>query len=244
MKLFKTLLVLLAAAIVMAGGWLIFDRHFREKTADNQSTETRYASDEPSPIPPFNKQRYSLSDPASPWVVVNKQHPLQPLDYVPADLVSVGDSRQRLRTEAATALNSLLEAARTADHDIKPLSGYRSYQRQKTVYQYNVDTFGQAAADEASAKPGYSEHQTGWSIDVGGGGCGIEACFGDTAEGKWLAANAYKHGFVVRYPIGKQDVTGYKYEPWHIRYVGVLLATEMHQQNIITMEEFFGPIED
>ena len=75
---------------------------------------------------------------------------------------------------------------------------------------------------------------------MGGGGCGVEDCFGNTAEGKWVAANAYKYGFIIRYTSGKQQITGYRAEPWHIRYIGTDLSTEMQQKGALTLEEFFG----
>lgn len=170
-------------------------------------------------------------------VLVNKQHPLDPIDYTPVDLTSAGGGQQ-LRAEAASALAKMFDAAKSESLTLQALSGYRSYSRQKTLYNNYVAEHGQAEADTFSAKPGYSEHQTGWAIDIGGGGCGIEQCFADTAEGKWVAANAHKYGFIIRYPKDKQSITGYIYEPWHIRYVGVELATEIFNDKI-TLEEFF-----
>lgn len=187
----------------------------------------------------FDKTKYSKDDVTSIWVIVNKQRPLNPKDYAPNDLTAVGGGQQ-LRKDAASALSNLIAAAKTENLGVQPLSGYRSYNTQVSVYNNEVATNGQAVADTQSARPGTSEHQTGLSIDVGGGGCGIEDCFGTTAEGKWVAANAYKYGFIVRYQAGKETITGYRAEPWHIRYVGVELATEMHTQNVATLEEFFN----
>ncbi|HSW74562.1 MAG TPA: M15 family metallopeptidase, partial [Candidatus Saccharimonadales bacterium] len=102
---------------------------------------------------------------------------------------------------------------------------------------------GKSVADSQSARPGYSEHQTGLAADLGGTSdpsCNVADCFADTVEGKWLAANAYKYGFLIRYPADKVNVTGYIYEPWHIRYIGASLSTEMHKSHIETLEEFFG----
>ncbi len=189
--------------------------------------------------PTFNKNLHSLDDPASIWVVVNKTRPLQPKDYTPSDLVGVGNGQQ-MRAEPAKALQTMIQDAKTQGLNIRPLSGYRSYTTQVSVYNNEVRTYGQAVADTQSARPGTSEHQTGLAIDIGGGGCGIEDCFGNTAEGKWVAANAYKYGFIIRYTPDKDHITGYRYEPWHIRYVGVELATEMHTNGMQTLEEFFG----
>jgi D-alanyl-D-alanine carboxypeptidase len=145
-----------------------------------------------------------------------------------------------MREEPADALSKLITDAKLANLKITPLSGFRSYDTQVSVYSNEVKSFGQAVADTESARPGTSEHQTGLTVDVGGGGCGIEDCFGSTPEGKWVAQNAYKYGFIIRYPEGKQSTTGYRYEPWHLRFVGTDLANEMHSQKILTLEEFFG----
>jgi zinc D-Ala-D-Ala carboxypeptidase len=224
-----SILLVLAAVLVLAGRANapggIFGKSEDKKTDQNQP-------------PAFDKSKYSTSDPASIWVVVNKQRPLDPLAYVPSDLTSIDG--QQMRAEAATALQKLIDAAKDEGYELKPLSGYRSYSYQKTVYNREVANYGQATADTQSAKPGHSEHQTGLAMDVGGGGCNIDDCFGNTNEGKWVAANAYKYGFVVRYIAGKESVTGYRAEPWHIRYVGIELATEMHNTGVATLEEFFG----
>lgn len=145
-----------------------------------------------------------------------------------------------MRAEAGQALSNMIQAAKAEGLSIRPLSAYRSYTTQVSVYNNEVRTYGQATADTQSARPGTSEHQTGLAVDVGGGGCGIEDCFGETAEGKWVAANAYKYGFIIRYTPDKVGITGYRYEPWHIRYIGTGLAAEMHNTNIKTLEEFFG----
>lgn len=242
MKWFKNLLFSLGIALFMLALTLFVLRDQpSERAADTPSASNQATQSTTSPpsSPAFDKQKYSLTDPTSIWVIANKQRPLNPLQYAPADLVSVGGSQQ-LRQEAAEALAQLFAAAKAENLVLNPLSGYRSYARQQVVYGNEVKNYGQAVADTESAKPGYSEHQTGWAIDVGGGGCGIENCFGTTPHGKWVAANAYKYGFIVRYPEGKQNITGYRYEPWHIRYVGVELATELHNQNILTLEEFFS----
>lgn len=240
---FKHTLALLLFALVIIGGpaYVLF---IKDAPKPDQSTvETK---DTPSKTvnksvetPTFDKTKYSYDDPASIWVVSNKQRPLNPKNYAPADLVAVGGGQQ-LRKEAADNLKALMAAAKAANLTLNPLSGYRSYTTQVSVYNNEVKTYGQAVADTQSARPGTSEHQTGLAIDVGGGGCGIEDCFGDTKEGKWLAANAHGYGFIIRYLDGKQSITGYRYEPWHIRYVGVELATEIQQKGALTLEEFFG----
>ncbi len=121
------------------------------------------------------------------------------------------------------------------------VSAYRSHDTQKVIYDSEVKGFGQVQADRESARPGHSEHQTGWAADLAGPDkkCEIKLCFADTDEGKWLATNAHKYGFIIRYPGGKESITGYQYEPWHLRYVGTALAEEMHGTGIQTLEEFF-----
>lgn len=188
--------------------------------------------------PSFDKSRYATNKADSIWVVANKSRALEPLNYNPSDLVAVGGGQQ-LRQEAASALQQLMNAAQAEGLALRPMSGFRSYATQQTVYAREVAANGQAVADTQSAKPGHSEHQTGLAIDVGGGGCGIEDCFGSTPQGKWVAAHAHEYGYIVRYTAGKEASTGYRPEPWHIRYVGKELAAELKRTNQ-TMEEFFG----
>jgi len=137
-------------------------------------------------------------------------------------------------------MEDMFAAAAAEGFRLSVESAYRSYGYQVNTFRNQVARFGQVRAEIQVARPGYSEHQTGLAADIGGGGCHIESCFATTAEGRWVAANSYRFGYVIRYPDGKQDVTGYKYEPWHVRYVGVALATEMHRTGVASMEEFFG----
>ena len=154
---------------------------------------------------------------------MNKTRPVAPPDWAPSDLVAVPGSELPLRAEAATAAGDLLDAAAAAGHRLTTLSAYRSYDYQVRTYGHWVDELGRAEADRVSARPGYSEHQTGLAWDVGDAAtpaCDLEACFGDTAAGRWVAAHAAEYGFVIRYPAGAEDVTGFDHEPWHLRYVG------------------------
>ena len=120
-------------------------------------------------------------------------------------------------------------------------SGYRSYQTQKALYNNNVASKGQAHADKYSAKPGKSEHQTGLSIDITCAAVNFQLTsgFGETKEGLWVKENAHKFGFIIRYPIGKESIVGYAYEPWHLRYLGVELSTKIFDSGL-TMEEYFS----
>ncbi|AMB41231.1 D-alanyl-D-alanine carboxypeptidase family protein [Paenarthrobacter ureafaciens] len=210
------------------------------------STPTSAASS-PSPSGAAATQ-YSLTDPASPWVVVNKHRPLNPQNYVPADLVqpavrlAVSGEASLLNTTTAAAAEKMFGAAAAEGVIMALASGYRSYSTQVATYNGYVAGSGQAAADRASARPGFSEHQTGWSFDIsdGGGACSFQPCFAEQPAAVWAKANAYKFGFVVRYPWMFHEITGYFYESWHLRYIGVEAATAMATGGIATLEEYFG----
>lgn len=172
-------------------------------------------------------------------VLVNKQHPLTPLTYAPTDLVPFGPIM--LRAEAATAADAMFADAAAAGVPMTAVSGYRSYETQQATYSNWVAQQGQDYADTASARPGYSEHQTGLALDIGdGGGCDLQPCFKDTSAANWVAENGYKYGFVVRYPWWQHETTGYWYEPWHLRYVGVEEAQALKDSGFETLEDFWG----
>ena len=139
--------------------------------------------------------------------------------------------------ETTTAFNKMVDAAKKEGHNVYITSGFRSYKMQTTIYNNYVKTDGKKNADTYSARPGHSEHQTGLAIDINQ----IKESFGYTETGKWVNNNCYKYGFILRYPKGKDKITGYIYEPWHLRYVGVDLATKLYNNgNWITLEEYFG----
>jgi len=139
--------------------------------------------------------------------------------------------------ETQTAFNKMVKAAKEVGYNIYITSGFRSYATQKTIYNNYVKNDGKKNADTYSARPGHSEHQTGLAIDINQ----IKESFGYTEEGKWINDNCYKYGFILRYPKGKDSITGYIYEPWHLRYVGIDLATKLYNNgNWITIEEYFG----
>ncbi|MES2971679.1 MAG: D-alanyl-D-alanine carboxypeptidase family protein [Patescibacteria group bacterium] len=186
----------------------------------------------------FNKQQFPIDQASSLWMVVNKERTL-PSEYVPADLTNV--LGEQLRADAADALNKLLAGAKAQGITLKVISGYRSYNDQKNLHNGYVKADGQAKADTYSARAGHSEHQTGLAVDLGdiNGNCDLQACFRNTKAGEWLAEYAHEHGFIIRYPESKEAITGYQYEPWHLRYVGIDLATELSEQNK-TLEEFFN----
>ena len=214
------------------------------------STPLPSASATPSPtptpiVPTFNKAAHSIDDPTSIWVVVNKMRPLKPTNFVP-DLVAANVPHifsPTMRTEAGAALQRMFAASKAEGGEtVQVQNSYRSFVLQTTIHNRFVASVGEAAADAQSARPGYSEHQTGFAVDVAAypSKCDLAACFGETPQGLWLAANGYRFGFILRYPADKTPVTGYIYEPWHFRYVGVELATQMHDTGVTTLEEFFG----
>lgn len=136
---------------------------------------------------------------------------------------------------AANALKKLQEAAKKEGFSMPLVSGYRSYETQKRIYNNYISIWGQEYTDTTSARPGHSEHQTGLAFDVGK----LTSSYGETKEGIWLKNNCYKYGFIIRYLKGKENITGYSYEPWHIRYVGVDIATYIMENNL-TLEEYLG----
>ncbi|MHA7272799.1 D-alanyl-D-alanine carboxypeptidase family protein [Arthrobacter sp. TMT4-20] len=182
-----------------------------------------------------------VANPNSYHVLVTKSRPLNPLNYIAPDLVYFPGTNYVLRRAVSANLESLFAGARNAGAPLSVVSAYRSYAEQASLYNSYVARYGQAVADTISARPGHSEHQTGLAVDVGNanGSCGLGACFGTTAGGKWVAANAWRYGFIIRYPDGYQSTTGYTYEPWHLRYVGLPLATEMKTRGIPTLEHYF-----
>lgn len=230
------LLALICLVVITLAGVRVWQHSRRAGTLSGNAAKPSKAQQ--SNQSTFNKNKYSVDRPDSLWVVVNKKRPLYPLQYAPGDLMPVGNGQQ-LRAEAAGAFNRLTNDAKTAGYNLIAESGYRSYRTQVAVYNREVQTFGRATADTQSARPGYSEHQTGWAIDIGSAGC-YEDCFGKTAAAGWLKDNAYLYGFLLRYPADKSPVTGYRNEPWHFRYVGKELSAEIHSRAITTLEEFFS----
>lgn len=179
------------------------------------------------------------SQPDSLRCLVNKMRPFAQLDWEPSDLVEFYG--HQLRAEAAKAADTMIDAAATDGVTLLVSSAYRSYAVQQQTYQYWVSVNGQQVADQLSARPGYSEHQTGLAIDFASPeGCRLEECYRDTLAGQWLAKNAPRYGYILRFPDGRQSVTGYRFEPWHYRYVGVQLAQEYVASGAKTFEEFIG----
>ena len=169
--------------------------------------------------------------------LVDKQHPL-PSDYVPSDLVTlaggsylVNRAGMTLRRAAAVVLEEMAAAARAEGVTLVVSSTYRSYDYQAEVYNRTVREMGREAADRESARPGHSQHQTGLVVDFGS----IDDSFAQTAAGRWMAANASRFGWSLSYPDGYEEITGYRWESWHYRYVGKDLAA--------FIDNYFGGIQ-
>lgn len=181
-------------------------------------------------------------------VLVNKRRNL-PSDYKPKDLVVPKVSfsfkedleKRYLREEAALGLEELFEEAEKNNHILYAVSGYRSYNTQKGVFDRKEKSVGFEKANQLVAFPGQSEHQTGLAMDISSksANLSLEEVFGQVPEGIWVKENAHKFGFIIRYPKEATEITGYSYEPWHIRYVGKEVATEIYEKNV-TLEEFLG----
>ncbi len=185
-----------------------------------------------------------IDNPNSIYVLVNKKRPLTD-SFVPDQLVTPNVLLMRdnltLHQEAASALENMFNEASNQNINLALASAYRSYDYQANLYNNYVARDGEEAANRYSAKPGQSEHQTGLAADIVAESqeCYIRNCFKDMEEGIWLKENAHYYGFILRYPEGKEEITGYIFEPWHYRYLGVEQATAIYESGL-TMEEFYN----
>ncbi|MEO4054756.1 M15 family metallopeptidase [Solibacillus sp. CAU 1738] len=189
----------------------------------------------------------TVDDPESITVLVNKQYAF-PEGYEPKDLVypnvpflfNEKIEKRMMREEAAKYLEKMFHAAKEQNIHLAGVSAYRSAQTQTVLFNNYVERDGIEKAKTYSAVPGTSEHQSGLAIDVSGsdGSCAVDDCFANTVEAAWLEENAHKYGYIIRFPKDKENITGYQYEPWHIRYVGVNLATELYNKGL-TLEEYY-----
>ncbi len=189
----------------------------------------------------------SIHTESSLWTLVNKSNPLEPETYRPSKLVVPAvrhANGARLRPDAAAAVARMFSAARKdGAGGLSVSSGYRSHETQESVYRRRVSTKGRVYADQWIAHPGHSEHQTGLALDiapVGSSSCATHSCIGPTSQGKWLRANAWRFGFVVRYESTSSPVTGFNGEPWHVRFVGTPLSRAYHRGGWHTLEQFLG----
>lgn len=217
-------------------------------TSPSESPATQTASATPTGSPSVSKAASASPAAARPSVesspeslrcLVNKMRPFAQKDWAPSDLVDF--EGQQLRAEAAQAARTMMDAAKAEGVTLTVSSAYRSYAVQQQTYQHWVSVNGQKVADQLSARPGYSEHQTGLAIDFSSPeGCRLEECYEDTRAGRWLAKNAQNYGFILRFPKGQQAVTGYLFEPWHYRYLGKDLTARYVASGANTLEEFLG----
>lgn len=189
-----------------------------------------------------------VTNPDDILVVANKERNL-PKNFKPKDLVipdvpfpfEENIEKKYMRKEAAEALEKMFEDAKAQNIHLYAQSGYRSYERQKAVFASNVKRLGEEQAKRVSATPGQSEHQTGLAMDVTSPRINYQLIvdFEQTPEGQWVIENAHKYGFIIRYPKGKEAITGYDYEPWHLRYVGKEHARYI-KENGLTLEEYLS----
>jgi len=173
-------------------------------------------------------------------LIVNKTYPL-PKDYVPENTYEEIKDYNYCATcidkDVYKKFEEMQADALSIGLNIWIQSGYRSYEYQKALYDNYVQEDGIEVADTYSARPGHSEHQTGLAFDLNS----VSDDFADTDEGKWINENCYRYGFILRYPKNKEDITGYKYESWHLRYIGIDLATKLYNNgDWITLEEHFN----
>jgi zinc D-Ala-D-Ala carboxypeptidase len=243
--MFRSLALFAAVTVLLAGCVASSPAESEIPAPTQQSSEVTPAPPTTAVVASFDTTLHSIDEADSLWVVVDKLRRLKPKKYVPKGLVTMNVPHAYtpvLRRDAAKAYLKMFRAARRDGIDLVVQSGYRSYATQVSVYNGWVASLGKEAADRQSARPGYSEHQIGLSVDIAAAdrACTIQACFGRTPEGKWLMRNAPRFGWHLRYPRGKTSITGYIYEPWHWRYVGVELAAELSLTPKITLEEFFG----
>lgn len=162
--------------------------------------------------------------------LVNRQHMITESYLPPVRKVMVSGMSQAMREDAATALEEMFAAAKKDGIYLSSVSGYRSYSKQSTIHARKVKTSGQEVADRYSALPGASEHQLGMAMDLAQKNSSqLNGGFGKTKAGQWVDANCYRFGFIVRYMEDAEEITGYAYEPWHVRYVGREYAQEIFQ---------------
>ena len=187
----------------------------------------------------FYKNIKEVTNPESLVVLVNKNNRLKE-DYVPLNLEKIdlafATEEKYLRKEAREKFEQLSQDAKNLNYKIIATSAYRGYEYQEKLHHYYKETKGVEYADLCSARPGHSEHQTGLSVDVTGSNQDYNL-FEETPEFVWMQKHAHEYGFILRYPQGKEKITGFKYEPWHYRYVGEEVAKIIYENNW-TLEEY------
>ncbi|WP_246021219.1 M15 family metallopeptidase [Paenibacillus lentus] len=219
-------------------------------SGQSSGQDAEHNGDQPSGESSNGVDKAAAADPDSIAVLINKELAL-PEDYEPSDLVypdvrftfKEKIEKRMMRSEAAKALEEMFAGAEEDGIYLAGVSAYRSHSTQRSLFNRYVDRDGEEKAKTYSAVPGHSEHETGLAIDVSGsdGKCAVEDCFGGTKEAEWLAQHSAEYGFIIRYPEGKESITGYKYEPWHLRYVGKEIAADIFARGI-TLEEYYDAV--
>lgn len=192
----------------------------KHSSSDETATEAATDKEEPS-VEPASKKVVGGRTYIDGILIVNKHYSL-PSDYNPG-----------VDQTADAAIQKMIAAAHKDGITLWVRSGFRSYDIQTSLYNTYVAEDGKSAASRYSARPGHSEHQTGLAFDLNS----LDQSFGKTPEGKWIAKNCWKYGFIIRYPKAKEDVTGYMYEPWHVRYLGKEVAKKVTESGLC-LEEY------
>ena len=255
-RLLTVVLVLLLALVgiglygIMSGNGSAKEEEMIQETAmptaeaEPAPAETPESTEEPEPT----MDPSVFTDTSSLLVVANKKHKL-PDGYVPSDLVTPDIAQTQactMRAPAAEAIHEMAAAAEAEGVYLKISSAYRGEDYQRQLYNNYSASYGTETADTISSRPGYSDHQTGLAADFveqdgSMNGINFNQSFEDTASGQWLREHAHEYGFIMRYPKGKQEITGYAYEPWHYRYIGVEYATAIYETDVFeSFEEYFG----
>ena len=253
-KYIKTKLVVFPIlALVFIGAGIGISVALKKDDPKNKKLEVESAQSNVTEVDPKNEQtqevELNITSADSQYVLVNKKFGLEPVDYRPEDLVipkvnltaSDSNDEKSVRELITPNLEEMLTAAKKVNLDLTMNSGFRSSKLQAFYFNNYVKQSGLEAAKRYSAEPGHSEHQTGLSFDLSytDRKCYLDACFGDTEAGIWLAENAHGYGFILRYPKDKEEITGYQYEPWHFRFVGKDIATEIFDQKL-SYEEYLA----
>ncbi len=226
-----------------------------QKEAEENKGSTTSSQSKPTPSKKLNCSDYGLEEPlvtidsdnGDKLILVNKKYAVssrfKPINLVKIDGSLCTNQGQYLKSEAYSAYKNMLADAKAQGFNIKICSAYRTYDTQRYLFTNYVKTHDLDYALISSAFPGRSEHHTGLALDVTSKSMGwaLSQNFINYPDGKWINDNCANYGFIIRYPQGKTDITGYKYEPWHLRYVGVDVATDIMSRGI-TLEEYLGKI--
>ena len=245
----RTLFVFIPPVVAFIVGLVLILQTLPASSDTESAEQSSISSSQVSAQPRFQYAILEKSLITSQWVVVNKHRPL-PKDFQTPELVVIAPStslenprKLKLRADAAEALQEMAgDMARLGAGVLFVNSAHRTYEYQAQLFQSKVKQYGLSLALLKSAKAGYSEHQTGLAVDVSvpEQGCAILECFGETKAGKWIADYSWRYGFIVRYQKDTTAITGYAYEPWHLRFIGKELAKEYHDGGFTTFEEFWN----